>query len=209
MSALRPYRYSRVGKRVDANLSFSAGVPLAPARVLESSYHWRRLPPFIGLPRRTGLGGSSEIQSSFGQNKWAQRREAENEYEVGETMSDETYLLQRIMGLETELSYFAESSRQQQFRHNTEISRLQNDNRKLQARLGVLQAENNTLRQNENRQLQARLGVLQAENNTLRVQLEAALSVISYLEQRLKFHLQSLLEQEATAGTTDRLSNAA
>ena len=116
-----------------------------------------------------------------------QRRDAENEYEVGETMSDETYLLQRIMGLETELSYFAESSRQQQFRHNTELSRLQNENRKLQARLGVLQAE----------------------NNTLRVQLKAGLSVISYLEQRLKFHLKSLLEQSATAGTTHQLSNAA
>jgi hypothetical protein len=102
-------------------------------------------------------------------------------------MSDETYLLQRIMGLETELNYFAESSRQQQIRHNTELSRLQNENRKLQARLGVLQAE----------------------NNTLRVQLEAGLSVISYLEQRLKVHLKSLLEQSATAGTTDRLSNAA
>jgi predicted nucleic acid-binding Zn-ribbon protein len=113
-----------------------------------------------------------------------QRREAENEYEVGETMSDETYLLHRIMGLETELSYLAESSRQQQFRHNTEISRLQNDNRKLQARLGVLQAEN---------ALQARLDILQAENNTLRVQLQAALLGISYLEQRLK----SLLGQES------------
>ena len=138
-----------------------------------------------------------------------QRREGENEYEVGETMSDETYLLQRIMGLETELSYIAESSRQQQFRHNTELSRIQNENRKLQARLGVLQAENNTLRQNENRKLQARVGVLQAENNTLRVQVEAALSVISHLEQRLKFHLKSLLEQSANAGTTHRLSNAA
>jgi hypothetical protein len=124
-------------------------------------------------------------------------------------MSDETYLLQRIMGLETELSYLAESSRQQQFRHNTELSRLHNENRKLKAWLGVLQAENNTLRQNENRKLQARVGVLQAENNTLRVQLEAALSVISHLEQRLKFHLKSLLEQSATAGTTHRLSNAA
>jgi len=102
-------------------------------------------------------------------------------------MSDETYLLQRIMGLETELHYFAESSRQQQFRHNTEISRLQNDNRKLQARLGILQAE----------------------NNTLRVQLQAALSAISYMEQRLKFHLKSLLEQQTTAETTHRLSNAA
>ena len=120
-------------------------------------------------------------------NKWAQRRDAENEYEVGETMSDETYLLQRIMGLETELSYFAENSRQQQFRHNTELSRLQNDNRTLQARLGVLQAE----------------------NNTLRVQLKAGLSVISYLEQRLKFHLKSLLEQEATAEATHRLSDQA
>ena len=124
-------------------------------------------------------------------------------------MSDETYLLQRIMGLETELSYLAESSRQQQFRHNTELSRLHNENRKLKAWLGVLQAENNTLRQNGNRKLQARVGVLQAENNTLRVQLEAALSVISHLEQRLKFHLKSLLEQSATAGTTHRLSNAA
>jgi hypothetical protein len=88
-------------------------------------------------------------------------------------MSDETYLLHRIMGLETELHYLTESSRQQQFRHNTELSRLQNDNRKLQARLGVLQAE----------------------NNTLRVQLEASLSVNSYLEQRLRFHLKSLIEQ--------------
>ena len=117
-----------------------------------------------------------------------QRREAENEYEVGENMSDETYLLQRIYGLETELHYLAESSRQQQFRHNTELSRLQDDNRKLQARLGVLQAENT---------LQARVDILQAENNTLRVQLKAALSVISYLEQRLKLHLKSLLEQES------------
>lgn len=111
-------------------------------------------------------------------------------------MSDETYLLQRIYGLETELHYLTESSRQQQFRHNTELSRLQNDNQKLQARLGILQAENNTLRQNENRNLQARLGVLQAENNTLRVQLEASLSVNSYLEQRLRFHLKSVLEQD-------------
>jgi seryl-tRNA synthetase len=102
-------------------------------------------------------------------------------------MSDETYLLQRIMGLETELHYLAESSRQQQFRHNTELSRLQNDNRKLQARLDVLQAE----------------------NNTLRVQLKAGLSAISYLEQRLKFHLKSLLEQQTTAETTHRLSKAA
>jgi hypothetical protein len=101
-------------------------------------------------------------------------------------MSDEIYLLQRIMGLETELSYLAESSRQQQFRHNTELSRLQNDNRKLQARLGVLQAENT---------LQARVDILQAENNTLRVQLKAALSVVSHLEQRLRFHLKSLAEQ--------------
>ena len=106
---------------------------------------------------RSGLG-AGPLEGKFVQlNK--ERREAENEYEVGETMSDETYLLQRIMGLETELSYLAESSRQQQFRHNTELSRFQNDNQKLQARLGVLQAENNTLRQNENRGLQARLGV--------------------------------------------------
>ena len=164
----------------------------------------RRIPATHGKK-----GGSSTSKAKVRSAKWTQRREAENEYEVGDTMSDETYLLQRIMGLETELSYFAESSRQQQIRHNTEISRLQNDNQKLQARLGVLQAENNTLRQNENRKLQARLGVLQAENNTLRVQLEAALSVISHLEQRLKFHLKSLLEQSATAGTADRLSNAA
>jgi len=125
----------------------------------------RRIPATHGKK-----GGSSTSKAKVRSAKWTQRREAENEYEVGDTMSDETYLLQRIMGLETELSYFAESSRQQQIRHNTEISRLQNDNRKLQARLGVLQAENNTLLQNENRKLQARLGVLQAENNTLRVQ---------------------------------------
>jgi hypothetical protein len=100
-------------------------------------------------------------------------------------------LLQRIYGLETELHYLAESSRQQQFRHNTELSRLQDDNRKLQARLGVVQAENT---------LQARVDIFQAENNTLRVQLQAALSVISSLEQQLKSHLKSLVEQEnATA----------
>jgi len=90
-------------------------------------------------------------------------------------MSDQTYLSQRIMSLQAELNYFAESSRQQQIRHNSELSRLQN----------------------ENRNLQTRLGVLQAENNTLRVQLEAGLSVISNLEQRLKFHLKSLVEQES------------
>jgi uncharacterized protein YlxW (UPF0749 family) len=50
---------------------------------------------------------------------------------------------------------------------------------------------------NENRNLQARLYNLQAENNTLRVQLQAGLSVISYLEQRLQFHLKSLVEQES------------
>ena len=38
---------------------------------------------------------------------------------------------------------------------------------------------------------------------------EAGLSVISYLEQRLKFHLKSLLEHPACAGTIHRLSNAA
>ena len=90
-------------------------------------------------------------------------------------MRYQTYFLQRIMGLQAELNYFAESSRQQQIRHNNELSRLQN----------------------ENRNLQARLGVLQAENNTLRVQLEAGLSTISYLEQRLKFHLKSFVEQES------------
>ena len=45
------------------------------------------------------------------------------------------------------------------------------------------------------RNLQGRLEILQAENNTLRVQLQAALSAISYLEQRLKLHLKSLLEE--------------
>ena len=142
---------------------------------------------FYRLPSRVCSGRLLWKPKFVRLNKWAQRREAENEYEVGENMSDETYLLQRIYGLETELHYLAESSRQQQFRHNTELSRLQDDNRKLQARLGVLQAE----------------------NNTLRVQLQAALSVISYLEQRLQFHVKSLLEQETTAEITHRLSNAA
>jgi hypothetical protein len=145
----------------------------------------RRIPATHGKK-----GGSSASKAKLRSAKINGRGggEDENEYEVGETMSDETYLLQRIMGLETELSYLAESSRQQQFRHNTELSRLQNDNRKLQARLGVLQAENT---------LQARVDILQAENNTLRVQLKAALSVISHLEQRLRFHLKSLAEQES------------
>ena len=92
------------------------------------------------------------------------------------------------MGHRVELNHFDESFRQQQTRYDGELSRLRN----------------------ENRNLQARLNTCQAENNTLRVQLEAGLSVISYLEQRLKFHLKSLLEQESvTAGTTHRLSNAA
>ena len=92
------------------------------------------------------------------------------------------------MGLRVELNHFDESSRQQQqTRHDAELSRLRN----------------------ENRNLQARLNTLQAENNTLRVQLEAGLSVISHLEQRLKSHLKSLLEQGATAETTHRLSDRA
>jgi ABC-type phosphate transport system auxiliary subunit len=102
-----------------------------------------------------------------------QRRKADNEYEEGETMSDQTHLLERIMGLQVELNHLGDSSRQQYIRHDAELSRLQN----------------------ENRNLQARLHALQAENNTLRVQLEAGLSVISYLEQRLKLHLKFLLEQ--------------
>jgi ABC-type phosphate transport system auxiliary subunit len=83
--------------------------------------------------------------------------------------------MERIMGLRVGLNDFGESPRQQQASHDAELSRLRN----------------------EYRNLQARLQVLQAENNTLRVQLEASLSVISYLEQRLKFHFKSLLEQEA------------
>ena len=100
-------------------------------------------------------------------------RKAEYKYEKGETMSDQTHLLERIMGLRVELNHFGESSRQQQIRHDAELSRLHH----------------------ENGNLQARLKNLQAENNTLRVQLEAGLSVISYLEQRLKLHLKSLLAQ--------------
>jgi ABC-type phosphate transport system auxiliary subunit len=91
-----------------------------------------------------------------------------------ETMSDQTHLLERIMGLQVELNHLGESSRQQQIHYDAELSRLRH----------------------ESRNLQARLDALQAENNTLRVQLEASLSVISYLEQRLKFHLKTLLEQE-------------
>jgi hypothetical protein len=105
----------------------------------------------------------------------------------GETMSDQTHLLERIMGLRVNVNPFGENSWQRQIRHDGELSRLRN----------------------ENRNLQARVDILQAENNTLRVQLEAALSVISYLEQRLKFHLKSLLEQQTTAETTHRLSKAA
>jgi hypothetical protein len=115
-------------------------------------------------------------------NKWAQRRKSENEYEEGETMRDQTQLLERIMGLRVELNHFGESSRQQQTRHDAELRQLQN----------------------ENRNLQVRLRALQAENNTLRVQLEADVSVISYLEQRLKFHLKSLLEQEVPPNRPDQ-----
>jgi serine/threonine protein kinase len=50
------------------------------------------------------------------------------------------------MGLPVELNHFDESSRQQQTRHDAELSRLRNENRTLQARLNTLQAENNTLR---------------------------------------------------------------
>jgi hypothetical protein len=77
------------------------------------------------------------------------------------------------MVLRVELNHFDESSRQQQTRHDAELSRLRN----------------------ESRNLQARLNILQAENNTLRVQIEAGLSVISYLEQRFQCYLKSLLEQ--------------
>jgi hypothetical protein len=76
------------------------------------------------------------------------------------------------MGLRVELNHFGEGSQQEKSRHDAELSRLRN----------------------ENRNLEVRLLALQVENNTLRVQLEAGLSVISYLEQRLKFHLKSLLE---------------
>jgi hypothetical protein len=76
------------------------------------------------------------------------------------------------MGLRGELNHFGESSQQQKSRYEAELSRLRN----------------------ENRDLEVRFLALQVENNTLRVQLEAGLSVISYLEQRLKFHLKSLLE---------------
>ena len=89
-------------------------------------------------------------------------------------MSDQTHLLERIMGLRVELNHFSERSQQQQSRDEAELSRLRH----------------------ENRNLQARLNTLQAENNTLRVQLVAGLSVISFLEQRLKFHLKSLIEQK-------------
>ena len=103
-------------------------------------------------------------------------------------MSDQTHLLERDTGLRAERNHFDESSRQQQIRHDAELNRLQH----------------------ENRNLQGRLNNLQAENNTLRVQLEAALSVISYLEQRLQFYLKSLLEKEVPpSGVTYRLSNAA
>ena len=97
-------------------------------------------------------------------------------------MRDQTQLLERIMGLRVELNHFGESSRQQQTRHDAELRQLQN----------------------ENRNLQVRLRALQAENNTLRVQLEADVSVISYLEQRLKFHLKSLLEQEVPPNRPDQ-----
>jgi hypothetical protein len=102
-------------------------------------------------------------------------------------MSDQTHLLERIMGLRANFNPLGENSWQRQIRHDGELSRLRN----------------------EVRNLQARLDILQAENNTLRVQLGAGLSVISYLERRLKFHLKSLLEQPAADGTTHRLSNAA
>ena len=90
-------------------------------------------------------------------------------------MSYQTHLPERIVGVRDELNHFGESSWQREIRQDAELSRLRN----------------------ENRNLQARLGVLQAEKNTLRVQLEAGLSVISHLEQRLKFHLKSLVEQES------------
>ena len=50
------------------------------------------------------------------------------------------------MGHRVELNHFDESFRQQQTRHDGELSRLRNENRNLQARLNTIQAENNTLR---------------------------------------------------------------
>jgi len=114
----------------------------------------------------------------------AEGQKAENEYEEGEAVSDQTHLLERIMGLRVELNHAGESSRQQQIRHDAELRRLRNSNTDLQTRVDILQAE----------------------NNTLRVQLNSALSVISYLEQRLRFHLESLLEE---VSPLDRINDAA
>ena len=52
----------------------------------------------------------------------------------GETMSDQTHLLERIMGLQVELHHFGECSRQQQIHYDAELSRLRHENRNLQAR---------------------------------------------------------------------------
>jgi len=62
------------------------------------------------------------------------------------TMSDQTHLLERIMGLQVELNHFGKRYRQQQIRHDAELNRLRSDNRNLQTRLTTLQADNNTLR---------------------------------------------------------------
>jgi len=102
-------------------------------------------------------------------------------------MSDQTHLLERIVGLRFNLNPFGENSWQRQIRHDGELSQLRN----------------------ENRNLQARVDILQAENNTLRVQLKASSSIISYLEQLLKCHLKSLLEQQTTVETMHRFRNAA
>ena len=87
-------------------------------------------------------------------------------------MSDQTHLLERIMGLRVELNHFG----QQQIRHDAELRRLRNDNRDLQARVNTLQAE----------------------NNTLRVQVQATLSVIAYLELRLKSHSEVASESRTS-----------
>ena len=76
------------------------------------------------------------------------------------------------MGLRVELNHFGERSQQRQIRHDAELHRLQNDNRNLHTQINALQAG----------------------NNTLRIRLQAALSVISCLEQQLEFHLKSFLE---------------
>ena len=154
--------------------------------VLENSYYWRHPPLFIGLLSRTALG-VADPEPKFLSAKI-----------MGATAEGRERILKKVKPCTTKRPCW----------NPLWVSELTLTFwRKLLAEANSPRRQLSRLR-NEIGYLQVRLDILQSGNNTLRVQLEAGLSVISYLEQRLKFHLKSLLVPAAD-GTTHQLRNAA